>query len=43
MAYKVMQPDGSETGLQVIANGHASTDPIVTEHQSYLVFHNVGY
>ena len=32
MAFKVMQPDGSETGQLVVANWYASTNPIVTSH-----------
>ena len=36
-----MQPDGSETGQLVVLNGYASTNPIVTGHQSHLVYHKV--
>ena len=43
MAFKVMQPDGSEAGLLVVANGNASTNPIVTVPQSHLVYHKEVY
>ena len=38
-----MQPVGSETGYQVVANGYASTNPIATGHQSHLAYHKVVY
>ena len=43
MAFKVMQADGSEAGYLVVANGYASTNPIVTGHQSHLVYHKEVY
>ena len=41
MAFNVMQPDGSETGWLVVANGYLSTNPRVTGHQSHPVYHKV--
>ena len=38
-----MQPDGSEIGKLVVANGYASTNPIVTGHQSHRMYHKVVY
>ena len=35
--------DGTETGWLVVANGNISTNPIVTGHQSHLVYHKVVY
>ena len=43
MAFKVMQPDGSETGYLVVTNWYGSTKPKVTGHQSHLVYHKVVY
>ena len=43
MAFKLMQPDESEIGEWVIANGYVSTNPIATGHQLHLVYHNVVY
>ena len=43
MAFRAMQPDGSEAGQLVVANGYASTNPIVTGPQSHLVYHKVVY
>ena len=36
MAFKVMQPDGSETGWLVVANRYASTNPIATGNSHIL-------
>ena len=41
MAFKVMQPDGSETGKMVVANGYASTNAVATGHKSHLEYHKV--
>ena len=43
MTFNMMQPDGSETGQLIVANGYASTNPIATGHQSHLVYHKVVY
>ena len=34
MAFKVMKPDGSETGYLVVTNEYASTHPVATGHHA---------
>ena len=41
--FKLMQSDGFETSLLVVAYEYASTNPIATGHQSHLVYHKVVY